>query len=263
MHPLAGTFRKLSRGIHHRAEVDRLVKAFVKTKPYTIRSEIEPQSRDKVWYLNNTPRTPPLSVSISAGDAVYNLRSALDHLAWQLVINNGNQPDERTAFPISESPDYWNRWWKAKTEGMSDPAVALIKCYQPCFQTHHYLGLWASWLEGLSNIDKHRHLHVTLSAANGGLFSHSVPFDARWFIHAGSIEADTELARIEEAYSDVEYGFFAEVAFAKSSPAGDQPIGPTLRCFEALVERILRDFGNRFFIRPLPAIGRSRRKGFV
>jgi len=263
MHSLDSAFRKLSRAIHHRAEANRLIKAFVKTRPYSIHSKTEPQTRDKVWYLDNTPRTPPLSISIAVGEAVYNLRSALDHLAWQLVVVNGNQPNVRTAFPISDHPAYWDRWWKNKTTGMNCQAVALIKEYQPCFQTQHYLGLWASWLEALSNIDKHRHAYITLSGANGGLFSHPVPFAARWSIHQGSIEANTELARIEEAHSDVEYGFFAEVAFAKGEPAADEMVTQTLRGLEVLVERILTDFGNRFFSQPLPTISRGRHRGFI
>ncbi len=45
--------------------------------------------------------TPYFSVVV--GDVIHNLRSALDHLAWQLVILDGGQPNDSTQFPIYES----------------------------------------------------------------------------------------------------------------------------------------------------------------
>ncbi len=33
----------------------------------------------------------PASLSVLSGDAVDNLRSAVDHIIWQLVIDNGGE----------------------------------------------------------------------------------------------------------------------------------------------------------------------------
>src|SRR6267378_798859 len=43
---------------------------------------------------------PPPRLSVILGDCLHNLRSALDHIAWQLVLANGEKPGRDTAFPI-------------------------------------------------------------------------------------------------------------------------------------------------------------------
>lgn len=44
---------------------------------------------------------PPLKWGVLIGDVVHNLRSALDHLAWQLVLRNGGESSWRTQFPAT------------------------------------------------------------------------------------------------------------------------------------------------------------------
>jgi hypothetical protein len=264
MHPLESAYRKLSRGIHHRNEVNRLTKDFVKTKPYSMRIDFDPQTGDKLWIVERVLRTPPLGISIAIGDCIYNLRSALDHLAYQLVlINPPNQPTSQTAFPISDSPEYWDRSWKSKTKGMRNDAIALIKSCQPCFETHFYRGKWASWLENLCNVDKHRHLHITLAATSGGLFSQAVPYGARWHVHEGPIEDNTVMATLEQPNADVDFGFVGDVAFVNPGPASDEAVYPTLIALGVLVESILNEFGVKFFPQPLPSWRRTRRPGSV
>jgi hypothetical protein len=260
MHMLEGAYRKLSRGIHHRNEANRLIQAFVKTKPYAMHIEFDPNVGERRWIIDSVLRQPALGISIATGDAIYNLRSALDHLAWQLVLRNGQQPSERTAFPISDKVGYWNRWWESKTKGMSDPAIALIKTYQPCFQTHIYKAKWASWLESLCNIDKHRHLYLTLAGTSGGLWSHPVPYGARWHIHEGPIEDGTVVAALETD-ADVGFGFFGDVAFGDPGPACNELVYPGLIALGVFVESVLEDFGSRFFDPPLPSWRRTRRRG--
>jgi hypothetical protein len=263
MHRLESAFRKLSRGIHHRNEANRLIQAFVRAKPYALRIEFDSATGDKRWVIDRVLRAPPLGISISVGDCIYNLRSALDHLAWQLVFANGSQPTERTAFPLCDTADEWRRWWKNKTKGMSDPAIALIKSYQPCFQTHPYRAKWASWLDTLCNLDKHRHLYVTLAATSGGMWSQPIPYDARWFIHNGPIANGTVMASIEKAHADVDFGFFGDIAFGNPGPASDEVVYPTLIALGIFVETVLQDFGLRFFPMPLPSSRRTRRRGSI
>ena len=42
----------------------------------------------------------PVQYSIRVGEIAYNLRSALDHLVWQLVQSNGQHPDSYNESPI-------------------------------------------------------------------------------------------------------------------------------------------------------------------
>ena len=81
MHPLESAFRKISRGKHHRNEANRLIQAFVKSRPYALRVELDPERGDKRWIMERVTRRPALGISIAVADCLYNLRSALDHLA--------------------------------------------------------------------------------------------------------------------------------------------------------------------------------------
>ena len=42
----------------------------------------------------------PPEVSLLVGEVLYQLRSTLDHLVYELVIRNGGRPTSRTEFPI-------------------------------------------------------------------------------------------------------------------------------------------------------------------
>ena len=42
--------------------------------------------------------------SLDVGEIAYGLRSALDHLAWQLVLLDGGTPGRSTAFPVMTTP---------------------------------------------------------------------------------------------------------------------------------------------------------------
>ena len=58
---------------------------------------------EQVWiYRNETPNVP-VSWSILIGEILYNMRSALDHLVWQLVLNNEQTPGRNNEFPIAKS----------------------------------------------------------------------------------------------------------------------------------------------------------------
>lgn len=77
-----------------------------------------------VLYVDEVAEVP-LTFSAIIGDVLYDLRSALDHLAWQLVIANGGTPNRDTAFPIYSSPA--GREFRVKTAGMDPAACAFIE----------------------------------------------------------------------------------------------------------------------------------------
>jgi hypothetical protein len=100
-------------------------------------------------------RILPFDTIAIAGDVVHNLRSALDHLAHQLVlVGSGAEPNHRVAFPISENAAAYERHKARKVEGMSLEAIKAIDALKP------YKGgddtLWQ--ISVLDNIDKHRNL---------------------------------------------------------------------------------------------------------
>lgn len=56
------------------------------------------------WRAQIDPPPPALRLAVVAGDILHSLRSALEHLAWALVLENGGEPSDSkpaTQFPIS------------------------------------------------------------------------------------------------------------------------------------------------------------------
>jgi len=127
---------------------------FIRSHPYSIVIERDPQTRETLYRLKRDLFIP-CGFRAMAGDILQNLRSALDYLVCGLVIANGRKPTTKTMFPISDitpvSPKY-EESFRGKVEGMREDAIDLIRTIKP------YKGgndvLWR--LHRLNNIDKHR-----------------------------------------------------------------------------------------------------------
>jgi hypothetical protein len=117
---------------------------------------------------------PPLAPNFSAilGDCIHNFRSALDHLACQLVIASDGTPSNRTQFPFHKSRAFWNESTRAREPvridihpGIRSDIIQAVEAVQPYHGTFETTLLW--WMHELDNIDKHRQLVVTASAVRG------------------------------------------------------------------------------------------------
>jgi hypothetical protein len=102
---------------------------------------------------------PPI-ISITIGEAVYNLRAALDYLVYELAVLDSGQIQKGTQFPIEDTPtdpghlkDLEKRWATGthkRLRGVSLPHQAAIRDLQP------FAGCqWTKTLRVHSNIDKH------------------------------------------------------------------------------------------------------------
>jgi hypothetical protein len=106
----------------------------------------------------------PFDVLTTAGDVVHNLRSALDHLAHQLVIvGSGKEPSRRIEFPIAKDLAAYESTKARKVVGMRQEAIEAIDRLKP-YQGGNDL-LWR--VHELDNIDKH---HTLFSVAHDYLF---------------------------------------------------------------------------------------------
>ena len=104
---------------------------------------------------------PPVLHDFSArtGEIAYNLRSALDHLVWQLVLVNNETPGRRNEFPIFQKEDEYQAVAKRKLRGLADRYQELIEGFQP-YRENGRVGTHLWMLHSICNIDKHRHLNV-------------------------------------------------------------------------------------------------------
>lgn len=150
----------------HKEVLDRKGDAWQESHPYRMRGKLDREAREYVGGLTVDPRPPP-SLSLLLGDYVHNLRSALDHLVWQLVIANGQVPGQHNRFPIITAESEWGRRVARKNgwlEGVEGEAVAVIQGLQP------YAGEGppgAHLLAGLNALDVSDKHHVIATGALG------------------------------------------------------------------------------------------------
>lgn len=108
--------------------------------------------------------------SLLVGDALHNLRCALDYLAYELVaLNNNGIYDESTQFPIATDPAaderaYGRHGWR--TLQLLGPQRPLIEQAQPYHDPANIYAAALGVLQGLSNSDKHRLLVPAAVAAD-------------------------------------------------------------------------------------------------
>src|SRR5271154_1712016 len=96
------------------------------------------------------------------GEYLHDLRSGLDHLAWQLVLKNKGTPTENTCFPIKGTDPGPDKKGRPRTPGVSGgvsvPARTLIRSAQPYKWGPRYIEHPFWLLQQLWNIDKHRYV---------------------------------------------------------------------------------------------------------
>ena len=152
---------KLERAKRQMKELGDALRSFFRTKPYKFSGKPNPKSREVV-YTMDAVKPIPAEIPLIAGEIVHNLRSALDHLGYQLcyIGTKGGTVNKQIAFPIAESKLKYDEIKARRTKGMSSAAIAAIDAVQPYGGGNDVL--WH--LHELNNIDKHR-LILTVGSA--------------------------------------------------------------------------------------------------
>jgi hypothetical protein len=138
-------------------------------RPYDFSLHIDPKSGDHTIYAEIVEPPPPM-LSVIVGDVLHNLRSSLDHLAWELVIRAGGKPGRQTYFPICDTHDRWLREveWRRRSADRKSPLAGIepgsaiwkfIQAVQP-YEGAVYANAMTV-LRVLSNADKHRQLLIS------------------------------------------------------------------------------------------------------
>lgn len=121
---------KFERSQRHLSELQDGIKSYLGREPFIVHSREDETTGDLV-YLVEVREPPPTALSLPLGDAVHSARSALDYLAWQLVIAGGGIPNTTTMFPIAETEKKFNAEHERRLKGASAPAVAAVQALRP------------------------------------------------------------------------------------------------------------------------------------
>jgi hypothetical protein len=158
---------KLGRAVEHLDGFRSELEAWYATDPMHVVSQPNPDRRSADLYFQ-VSNPMPSTLNVLLGDSVHNLRSALDHLAMALAVDNGANPYDRfISFPIckdfkafhghdeQQPPRPPEQWPGAnKIRALRPAAQAFIEGLQPKAGRDMAWTLWE--LQELDNRDKHR-----------------------------------------------------------------------------------------------------------
>lgn len=183
------------------------------------------------------------------GELLHDLRSALDHLAWQLVLNAGGTPTDDTKFPI-EAPTtnlQGKQGNPGVAGGVSRKAKTLIASAQPYKWGTRYREhpLWL--LHKLWNIDKHRYV-----IAKGTFGSYVFPLGAPTFRFTSKLDNATPhsakfLLVPDDPRVDVNANATVEVAIHEPDDGIEQPLLRTLESIDKAVKDLIEGAESRCF----------------
>src|SRR5260370_40746829 len=69
----------------HIVYLNEAIQSFLKSDPYHVAPKGDPNTGQLRYYVTHA-EPAPASIALVAGDAIHNIRSALDHLAYQLFL---------------------------------------------------------------------------------------------------------------------------------------------------------------------------------
>jgi hypothetical protein len=230
------------------------VDSFRNNRPYSIAEHDDEETGTRYAIL--TVREVPLTLSARIGEILYDLRSALDHVVTDLTVTHNGQELPGTEFPVYADRDLYfervkrgNRSGKPtrrsgiyKIRGLADDHQDTIHKLQPFEFTATGSITRLQILQDLSNIDKHRRLHLcSVGVGKGGWIVRRDIQPLYLGLPLPYLQDGAELGRWRRVGvpsddgPDVEFPFDVVVAFA-----ADTPHVPGLSVVE-LCEKLLVD----------------------
>ena len=233
-HPLDGCFERVRRADEHLAELQREIAIVFEKQAYAVPFDLDPKPPHRAINVCLPQETFfGMRIGTLTGEILYNLRTALDYLIFELAKLDSGVEQSGTQFPIMDAPqDFAGRGTTVFLKGINATHVACIERLQP------YNGCnWTRRLRDFSNADKHRHF---------------IPSDgySRITVHSG-LERD-DLDRIQGferkamhpltgSEVNVKVYIAGAVAFADGEPIVDM-----IEVIKAQVAQTLADFKSDF-----------------
>jgi hypothetical protein len=131
---------KLVRATKHLRAIKRCIAGYARTKPHKIVKKAKGKKR------LNIPKPPSLEISLLAGEMIFQMRSALDHLVFDLIKRNPNvatidpEWEDNCQFPIrvrlpkNATPPLKKSAFSHDLSGIADAPFAFIESVQPYYE---------------------------------------------------------------------------------------------------------------------------------
>jgi hypothetical protein len=221
---------KVERAKHHIRQLDIAIRRFDKSEPYTLSIQHKPNIGHVALYVASLEPVPEY-IALIIGDAVHNFRSALDHLAWQLVEAGGGVPDKDTYFPICQNAQqYASAVGKGEIKKIPVGTKEALSAVQP-----YICGNDTLWhIHELDRIDKHRLLITTTTAIKKWsiVIDPSIGREIGWEEPLRTLKVGDEIVNVpEDTYHRTGHKNFKlgiNVAFGQTEILAGKPVLETL-----------------------------------
>jgi hypothetical protein len=190
---------KLLRAEQHLERLEKEVKLRQQSSPYAFSYKVDPSTGENVIRLHIKDPVPD-GWSLDVGDILHNMRSALDHLAFEIAARGKGSPltvgeIRSSEFPIFREKPPDDRFL-AKVRCWPTSARAIARQLQP-YQRADPANDILQVVQALSNIDKHRRLHFVVANLVGYTITPSSDARIRNVRSgAGAFRDGDELARV-------------------------------------------------------------------
>jgi hypothetical protein len=240
---LEAIFDRIGRAQEHLQPIKGELLRYYRSDPCRMRGEFDPNQYGRREVMGPEATLAALGVRLNTliGEFVHDLRSALDHLARQLVLVDKGTPTGSSRFPILARPPRAKKYGKhpfpSVSGGVSLAARTLIDEAQPYKFGARYAEhpLWV--LHKLWNIDKHRDV-----IARGGMPQLHFVGDMPPFSYTSRLESATEYgAKLLLVPDDPEMNVNAYATFHVTlhEPGDGIEDPPLLETFEAICQTVL------------------------
>jgi hypothetical protein len=142
--------------------LDREMDRFMREEhPHQVVSDVDTATGELICKVE-VYKNPPLEWSLYIGDALQNVRAALDYLASELtILNLGTAADlNHTAYPVFSDSKTFNELVARRVGGVTPAQRALLEQTQPYMRRDSNQWDQLAVVNALSKIDKHRTVHL-------------------------------------------------------------------------------------------------------
>ena len=240
----AGPKLKIERARSLISELYAVLDQYLQSKPLDMHERPDSNGGRSISMRMNTPL--PALVSAIAGDAIHNLRSALDLLVCDLVRQNGSQPTKSNSFPTSP------QGFTHQTVGLSPDAEKFLKRLRTAPRWNE--AIWT--MHQLDLLDKHNTVLAVTGATIciyaqvgvpfvswGATPAQAVPFPGVIGVPSGvrNVFLGENMADVYRTSPWVDEQLRIKVCpvFAPNLPIAGEPLMDMLQLFGGIVERIV------------------------
>jgi hypothetical protein len=243
---LRGVWAKVERAREHQDLLQREVDAYLALRPWR---ETEKRQGEQLVIRATVTREPSLRMAAILGDAVHNLRSALDHLVF--AFQPGAISERESQFPILDTAPEGGLAAYRFTRHLPAPLLEMLDEVQPYHLEATFGGMIGRELRlvrDLSNRDKHRVLVVAGGVLLPGHVFHNTPAGQASGVEF-RLDPDWRGAEIvlpaDPTFGPCTHEFDAEVHIAEPGVDLGTPVMSTATEMLRVVEEIIG--GSRVF----------------